>query len=457
MSKRNLPPIPKLSSIIGPSFVLLGLALGSGELILWPFLAANYGLGLMWGALVGITIQFFLNTEIMRYSLVWGESIFVGFKRLWSGWPIWFILSTFIPWGLPGFSSASAQILANIFPDVFNQKLLAIGILLFTGLVLTLGETLYKTMEFLQRTIIIVGLPLIVLLVVLVTNQSDWLDLAQGLVGKGQGFWFLPAGLTLSSFLGALAYSGAGGNLNLTQSFNVKEKGFGMGKYAFKIVSVLRKKVKTVKLEGETFDVNKNNLKKFRDWWQLVNKEHLIVFWGLGFVSIVLLSVLAKSLVFGQASSQGITFIYQEANVIGQMIGPVFRLLFLVIAALMLYATQLGVLESSSRIISENILLLAWQEKKEVNASLWFYLALWGQIFLGIVILLLGVSEPKFLLTLSAVLNALSMKVLFHLVWYLNKRRLDKKLQPSLARQVITFASFLFFAVFSIITLTSFV
>src|SRR4030042_2651807 len=108
----RLPSPPKLIKAIGPSFILLGLALGSGELILWPYLTANYGLGLIWGALLGITFQFFLNLEIMRYSLIWGESVFVGFKRLSRLWPFWFIISTFIPWALPGFSSASAQILA---------------------------------------------------------------------------------------------------------------------------------------------------------------------------------------------------------------------------------------------------------------------------------------------------------------------------------------------------------
>ncbi len=455
MEKKDLPPIPKLAQIIGPSFVLLGLALGSGELIMWPFLSANYGLGIIWGALVGISIQFFLNTEIMRYSLVWGESIFVGFKRLWPGWPIWFIISTFIPWALPGFSSASAQILANILPGSINQRMLAMAILIFTGLVLTIGKTLYKTMELLQRTIIILGLPLIILLVILITNRSDWVDLVQGLAGKGAGYWFLPVGISLPAFLGALAYSGAGGNLNLTQSFNIKEKGFGMGKYAFKIVSILRKKTEKDTLEGETFPIDSKNLKRFKNWWRLVNQEHLIVFWGLGLATMILLSVLAQSLVYGRASSQGITFIYQEANVIGQMIGPVFRLLFLIMAALMLYATQLGVLESSSRIISENILLLAWEEKKEVNPSLWFYGALWGQIFLGILIMVFGVTEPRFLLTLAAVLNAFAMTVLFPLVWYLNKQRLNKKLQPRILRQAIALASFIFFAVFSAVTLFS--
>ena len=88
---KNLPNPPGLIHTLGPSFVLLGLALGSGELILWPYLAARYGLGLLWGGLLGITFQFILNTEVMRYSLAWGESVFVGFRKLARWIPLWFI------------------------------------------------------------------------------------------------------------------------------------------------------------------------------------------------------------------------------------------------------------------------------------------------------------------------------------------------------------------------------
>jgi len=454
MQKKDLPNPPKLKEIIGPSFVLLGLALGSGELILWPFLAASHGLGLIWGALLGITLQFFLNTEIIRYSLVWGESVFVGFKRLWKWWPVWFIVSTFIPWGLPGFSSASAEIISKIFG--FSQtKWLGIGLLVLTGIILSVGKVLYQTMEYLQRTIILVGLPLILILVILLTKSQDWVDLAWGLVGRGQGYWFFPVGINLGSFLGAFAYSGAGGNLNLSQSYNVKEKGLGMGKYADKIVSPWRKKVTKSRLAGQTFSLTPLNLTKFKKWWQLVTKEHLIVFWGLGLASIILLSVLAKSLVFGQVDVQGINFVYQEAAVIKQVLLPFVSTIFLIVAALMLYATQLGVLESSSRIISENFILVGWEEGKKANPSKWFYFALWGQIGVGIITLLFGVSEPRFLLTLSASLNALAMTVLFPLIWFLNKKRLDKKLRPSPARQVVIFLGFLFFAVFSAVTLLS--
>lgn len=80
LKKNILPEPPKtIAKMIGPSIILVGLGLGTGELILWPYLTSNWGLGIIWGAALGITIQYFLNMEIERYSLANGESIFVGF------------------------------------------------------------------------------------------------------------------------------------------------------------------------------------------------------------------------------------------------------------------------------------------------------------------------------------------------------------------------------------------
>src|SRR3989337_3423967 len=99
----EMPVAPKLAKLVGPSFIILGVGLGSGELILWPYLASNFGLGIAWAAVVGITLQFFLNMEIERYSLVTGESVFAGLTRKFKIFsPVWFILSTLIPWMWPG-------------------------------------------------------------------------------------------------------------------------------------------------------------------------------------------------------------------------------------------------------------------------------------------------------------------------------------------------------------------
>src|SRR3989338_1233157 len=99
---KPFPTALPLKKLIGPSFIILALGLGSGEVILWPYLASNYGLGIAWGALLGITFQFFINMEIERYALVKGESVFVGIAKIFPRSVYWFIISTFIGFGIPG-------------------------------------------------------------------------------------------------------------------------------------------------------------------------------------------------------------------------------------------------------------------------------------------------------------------------------------------------------------------
>ncbi len=445
--KHKLPTPPKFLKTMGPSFVLLGLALGSGELIMWPYLSALWGMGLIWGAFLGISFQYVLNLEIMRFTLARGESVFVGLSKLISWLPLWFIFSTLIPWSLPGFSSAASEIFSTIFHLPFNN-LLTMGFLLLTGIVLTLGETLYRTMEFVQKAVIAIGLPFIVLLVVLVTKKTDWVETGLGLIGKGQGWWFFPPGVALASFLGAFAYSGAGGNLNLAQSYNIKEKGFGMGKFAGKITSLFAPGKKVITLSGFSFEDNEENYSLWKKWWRLVTGEHFVVFWFLGLATIILLAVLAKSLVFGNADAVGIDFLFQQGSILSHRVGPALGIGFLAIAALMLFSTQIGVLESSSRIISENFLLLFYKPGQKTNPSLAFYIALWAQIALGTIILFLGFGEPRALLTLSAILNAVSMMVAFPLIYFLNKKSLKKHYQASFPLLLVYFTGFIFFIVF---------
>ena len=374
MEQKDLPKAPSFWKILGPSFIFLGLSLGSGELIMWPYLAANFGLGIIWGAFLGITFQFFINMEIERYALVFGESVFVGFRRLWRGWPLWFMLSTFIAWGLPGFSAAGSQILNRLF-NFKNETLVAVFLLVLVGVILSVGKSLYKTLETFQKTIIFLGIPFIILLCFLLTKVFDWQIFLVGMFGKGHNYFFLPEGISLMSFLGAFAYAGAGGNLNLAQSYYVKEKGYGMGKFSVKLKGLFSKESQEARLEGVTFPTNKENLSEFKKWWRIINLEHLIIFWLLGFLTIALLSVLSYSLVYGQGGNlQGIGFFFSEAVIIAEKLGKTFGIGFLLLGFFMLYSTQVAVLESTSRMISENFLLFGQKTgRKGVNLSQGFY------------------------------------------------------------------------------------
>lgn len=450
LTKKDLPKPLSLRKLIGPSFILLGLGLGSGELILWPYLSSNFGLGIIWAAVLGITFQFFLNMEIERYTLITGESVFVGFARKFGkAAPIWFIASTLIPWMWPGIIAASATIFAASFGYEYSPTI-AIILLLLIGIIFSMGSVIYKTEERLQKLIILVGIPFVFILAFIFASPADWQELAYGLIGKGRGFWFLPAGIPLATLLGAFAYAGAGGNLNLGQSYYIKEKGYGMGKFAGRITSVLRGKKEDVKLEGTTFDCTPENVKYFKLWWKRINIEHAIVFWGTGAATMIILSLLAFTTVFGNPNvSTGINFVILEGQVIGQKIHTILGTSFLIIAGFMLFGTQFGVLGSTARIMSENLVITSQEKFQVKNLSKYFFFFLWLQIIAGIIIFSIGFTEPLTLVVISAVLNAFTMFVYSGLILSLNRSALDKRLKPSTGRVAMVGMAFLFYGIFS--------
>jgi len=447
---KPVPNAPKLKQLLGPSFIILGLGLGSGEVILWPYLSSNYGLGIIWGAVLGITFQYFINMEISRYSLINGESIFVGFARKLKILPYWFLFSTFLPWIWPGIIASSATVFAHVFN--LDYKIVSVSMLIIIGLILSLGPILYKTVETFQKVVIGIGVPSIFLLSIFLASKSDFIALGQGIFGVGYNFYLLPVGIPIASFLAALAYSGAGGNLNLAQSFYIKEKGYGMGKYAGKISSLITGKTEDINLTGATFKINNTNLNTLKLWWNRINIEHFLVFWLTGIVTILLLSLLAFSTVFGDFNNiKGISFVINEANKIATLTFPFMGIFFLLLVSLMLFATQMTVLDATSRIITENVLLIKNSFSSKVNY--WYYAILWIQIITGICVFLFGISEPLKLLTISAVLNAFAMFVHTGLTLWVNKTLLHKLLQPALWRIVAIVLAFLFYGGFSFYTL----
>ncbi|MBU2576081.1 Nramp family divalent metal transporter [Patescibacteria group bacterium] len=451
---KPFPKAPKLRYLIGPSFILIGLGLGSGEVILWPYLASNYGMGIIWAAVLGITFQFFMNMEIERYALVKGESVFVGFNRLWKGLPYWFIITSFLGFGWPGMSAASAVLIGKVFGIEANTHYIAIALLVATGLLFTLGPSLYKVVESFQKWIILISVPFITVITIILAKAADWSALGQGLVGIGDGYAFVPEGIALAVFLSAFAYAGAGGNLNLAQSLYIKDKGYGMGKYAGKIKSIITGKSHAqVSAESQVqFEMNESNVANFKIWWRRINAEHALVFWLTGAFTMTMLAFLAFITSHkGAGVAEGINFILLEGDVISSSLAPIIGIMFLLIGGVMLLSTQIGVFEACSRIIVENIAIRRESCNKNYNMSKMFYITLWAFIAFGAIVMLLGFNEPRALIVLGAVINAFAMLAHLVLTYILNRRELKKVFQPVWYRKAIIWVEIAFFAVFSAI------
>ena len=160
---REMPAAVPLRRMLGPSIILAGLALGSGEFLLWPYITYQTGFIFFWACLLGVATQYFINMEITRWSLATGESAITGFCRLSRHWAWIFLLLNILPWMLPAWSKGAAELMSWLIwgGELSGEQVtspyvteLSIAGLFLCGAVLTAGPVIYQTVERVQTILV---------------------------------------------------------------------------------------------------------------------------------------------------------------------------------------------------------------------------------------------------------------------------------------------------------------
>lgn len=409
----------ELINQIGISVVAIGLGIGSGEFILWPYLSYHWGFGILWGALFGITMQVILNIEIQRYSLTTNKTIVEGAFDLNKSLGIWFIISTIIGFGWPGFAAGSGYLLFQIFDktDGSIPFWLPVLMLMVAGLIVVSGRDVYKRIEKLLKFIIPLSF---VLILIIFLNFFDWelfLSMIKGMFGiSEEGYKLIPKGINLAILLGAIVYSGSGGNLLLSQSYYILEK-----------------------------DKLSNS---FRDNHRFQIFENIFIFGGIGLLTILMLSYLSRVLTMPISSIlNDISFIPVQSFFIGERLGEIFGSLYLLAGAIALFSVQLGVLDLLGRISQELFKLKFGKNSRQI-----YSFAIIVQVVLGSLILLTGVNQPFWLIVTGSVFNALAMGVITIVVLILNSK-LKEENRPSIQIQLLLGVIAAFYISFFVLTL----
>ncbi len=179
---------------------------------------------------------------------------------------------------------------------------MAIAGLVLCGVILTAGPVIYETVERIQMFLVSAILILVVVLACWLVRSDAVVSQLKGAVSFGQ----MPpadAGLSMTALLGALAFAGVGGTLNLGQSNYVKDKGYGMGRYIGRITSPITGQEEPVAEIGYHFRPTPENLARWRQWWKAAGWEHFLTFFLTCLVCIVLLTLICYS-VFYQPDGQ---------------------------------------------------------------------------------------------------------------------------------------------------------
>ena len=456
--KRDLPQPSSLQKALGVGVIAVALAIGTGELILWPHLITKFGLGLLWLALIGITFQYFINKEVARNTLATGESIFSSTGRIWIWLPFFWLLSTVALYIWPAWAGTLGTVLVEIFG--FGNYLIWALVSLFFILVITfIGKRAYKVLEVSLKIIVPVFFVLLLFFSFLNLKIYHFREIFLGLVNFG----WIPAGIDMKVLLGAMVFAGAGGLLNLCTSLWYRDKGLGMAKYAGHLTNPVTGKIEAIDYKGYSFEITAENLKKWKKWMKYVFIDQGIIFWFLGLITLVLLSANAYAVLSPRGLvPEGLQLATLQAMIFEESWGIIGSKLFLFMVFLMLFSTMWTIIDVAARIISDILYThfkirpstKYFQKIKNLSIHHLYY----GLIVAFVVIsaILLPFKEPFVFVIISSVLGGFVMAVYVPILVYLNNFKLPKPLRPGLITNIFMISAALFYIYFSFIILFSY-
>jgi len=449
IGSQDLPePIP-VRKLLGASVVILATAMGSGEFIIWPYITTQIGIAFLWLAAVGFFMQFVINMEIERYTLATGETAVTGFTRIWKPWGIIFVLGAVLPNAFPGWATGGATLFTYLF-GFGSAPIIATIVLVATALALTLSPIVYQALEKIQMVLVSIIVVFIIVGVIVATELGAWASTVTLMPGSIPRVPGAIATLGAATFLGAIAFAGAGGANNLTQSNYIRDKGLGMGGRMPKVVSPITGEEVAAPSLGYTFPVNEENMRRWRSWWKVANREHFITFFALGLAILIALSVLVWSTVGSRGIGEDLEFINTEAQVLGNQIGGWFQSFFLFAGMVVLFSTSIGIMDYVSRLSASELKISFFRDSQVITESRIYFVFAWVIAIGGSLILLAGLEAPLVLLIIAASGGGVVMFFYSGMLIWLNTRVLPDPIKLKGWRLVVMWITFLIFAGLSV-------
>jgi len=440
-------------AVIGPGTIALSMSIGSGEWLMGPAVASQYGTALLWITTVAVFFQVIFNQECARYVMYTGETAYAGFMRCGPGpgfWAVVYILIAFFGSGWPGWAAASASALfAAIFghipgaPD--RGTMIALGYLSFAlaFVVLLFGGTVERGLEKISTFIVIWIAVLLLVFTVIFVPAGTWWKTFTGLFQFG----YFPKGADWVLLGGFAAYSGAGGLGNVWTASWIRDKGFGMGSLVGAIPSAVGGREIALSKIGTIFDPAKaSNMSAWKSWWKYLHMDQAVV-WGGGCIAGMYLCVLLGAGIIPEGTKlTGIGAGAYQAEYMAKVWGP-FWFLSLFTGFWILWGTQLAVVDGVVRTVTD----IVWTTTKKPHTwkngqKIIYYTALtafcvWGCIAINL-------AAPMALLLINANVSGFVFVLSSIQLIYMHRTFLPPQVRPKLWRELALIGMVLFYGFF---------
>jgi hypothetical protein len=461
-----VPPRPKglgWLNAVGPGVIVLGVSIGGGEFLLGPATFVRHGLSLLWVVGVAVLLQTIFNTELMRYTLATGEPVFTGFMRTRPSSTLWawvYAVLYFLQVGWPASAGTAAGAIFFLFArrlpgaaDSAAVYYVGVAAFLLCVVILSFGRRIERTLELLNWILVAAILGSFLLLALWFVPGQTWAAGVTGFAGwdlTTGTFSFLPDGTDLF-LLGALvAYSGAGGVVNIVLSNWARDRGYGMGARAGYIPSAIGGDTVTLAHTGFMFAPGAEATQRWQGWWRIISADQWGVFFVGAILGMLLPAVIYVTFLPPGTDIQGLGISAALAQAISGSAGAVLGGIIAFLGAWLLFKTQLDLLDGIVRAITD----ILWTGSSRVrrwrggDVRAVYYVVLAAVVLWGIVALRL--AQPFVLLQIAAnTAGVVFIIASLHLL-YVNTRILPVHVRPPLWRRLALVAMSLFYAVFVI-------
>ena len=381
LPRHQVPTFPGWWAALGPGVVWMALAQGSGELIWWPYMVAKYGLTFLWLLVPACLLQYPLNLEIGRYTLLTGESIFHGFIRLHRGFGIflWLLMTVSFLW-FGAFASAGGTAMAELthWPSGWSQRDQSLfwgyaSIAVFISAILASG-VIYTLIERFMKLVAVVTVVGLLSACLQADVQGAIPEFVRGLFGPTAAIPRPWDSADASKLLTAITFAGLGGFWILFYSYWLRDKGVAMATFAGRITG-LGGNEEAVHSDGFLPTDTPKSRQHWLIWRRFLSADILVGIIGNLFTTLMT-CLLAYALLFPKGLlPQEYELAVVQSQFFAVSWGEIGRLLFLVVAAAFLTDTWLATADAVSR-IQTDIIMTLFPASRKLSARRWYYIVL---------------------------------------------------------------------------------
>jgi hypothetical protein len=317
--------------------------------------------------------------------------------------------------------------------------------------VLLVGRRIERTLEIANWVLVACTLGGLLVMALLFVPGATWVAGFAGLAGYNPSagrFDFLPANADFFLIAAFVAYSGAGGVMNITLSNWARDKGYGMGQRVGYIPAAVGGHHVHLAHTGYLVTPTPENLERWRGWWRIVRADQWGVFCVGAAVGMMLPALLYVTYLPAGTNIQGLGISAALASSLGAREGAALGVTLGILGAWLLFKTQLDLTEALVRAITDILWtgsrrVRAWRggDVRAVYYTVLTLAAAWG-------IFALRLAQPIILLQIAANVAGLVFVIASWHLLYINTRYLPEAIRPSRARRLILVAMSCFYAFF---------